>query len=140
MRPRRTPRTVRMMGRKMLTDMDTGVALEVNEIEIVEKGMNFASTWFQQILQIAGIASPQRIRVVKFLMENMISGENIIVMTQRQIAQKSGISYPTVAATIQELKKLGLVEIQTGSIRFRSDKEIGINNKNEMCILLRFKK
>lgn len=135
-RPKKKERSIKITER-ILEDPNSKEKIKANEIEVFESELNFTQAWFSQVLQIAGILSPARIKLVQYMLENMIPGENILVMTQRQIAKNSGISYPTVAQTIQVLKKMGLVETKTGAIRFVLDK---LNQgSSEMYILLKFR-
>lgn len=136
-RPRKKEHSI-SINERILDDPVTQEKIKASEIEIIEPGVNLTQTWFNLILQLSGILSPSRTRLVKFMLGNMITNENILIMTQREIAQKSGISYPTVAATIQELKKLGIVETKTGAVRFITDRIIQGDDK-EMYILLKFR-
>lgn len=134
-RPRKKERSI-SINERILEDPNANEKIKASEIEIIEPGLSFAQAWFTVILQMAGISSPARIKLIQFMLENVIPGENILVMTQRQIAKKSGISYPTVAQTIQVLKGLGLVETRIGAIKFVTD-QLAMND-DEMYLLLKF--
>jgi hypothetical protein len=97
-----TSKKQKFIGYKTLVDPETGEAypMQINVIE--ERDFNFHKIWFQHFVNgIDGIAN-QKLRLAFWIIDNL-DKENQLVMTQKVLAEKSGISYETVNRTIKAL-------------------------------------
>ena len=71
-------------------------------IDIEERDANFHKLWLGHILSVdRSYRKPENASSVLIL--DHLDSNNLLPMTQRQIANKSGISYQTVSRTLQAL-------------------------------------
>jgi transcriptional regulator with XRE-family HTH domain len=116
-----TRKKLKVIGTKTYIDQQTGEICEMNVMNIEDRDANFHKIWLGHIIQALDMIGNQKIKVLNFLMENLNS-ENQLVMTQRKIAQKSGISYSTVAETMKALQEADfLVKINSGAYQINPD-------------------
>jgi len=97
-----TTKKQKFVGYKTLVDPETGETypMQINVLE--ERDFNFHKIWFQHFVNgIDGIAN-QKLRLAFWIIDNL-NKENQLVMTQRAIADSSGMSYETVNRTIKAL-------------------------------------
>ena len=97
-----TSKKQRFIGYKTLVDPETGETypMQINVLE--ERDFNFHKIWFQHFVNgVDGIAN-QKLRLAFWIIDNL-DKENQLVMTQRAIAENSGMSYETVNRTIKAL-------------------------------------
>jgi DNA-binding transcriptional ArsR family regulator len=71
----------------------------------VEKDTNFVKVWLGHMLAALDEIGNKKIEVVKFILENMDKRTNLLIMTQKEISEKSGVSYRTVNRTIKALEE-----------------------------------
>ena len=71
-------------------------------IDIEERDFNFHKVWLQHILNSIDLIGNQKTKLAFWIIEHL-NKENQLTMTQRQIAQKSGISLDTVRLTMKAL-------------------------------------
>ena len=99
-----TTKKQKFVGSKTLIDPNTGESYPVQVNVIEERDFNFHKVWLQHLVNGLDSISNQKLRLAFWIIENL-DKENQLIMTQRTIAEKSGISYQTVSRTITELCK-----------------------------------
>lgn len=97
-----TRKATKIVGTQTYINSDTNEAVEMNVIQIEERDANFHKIWLEHIIHSLDIIGNQKIRLAMWLIQQMNS-DNQITMTQRQMAQKSGISLDTVKRTVKSL-------------------------------------
>ncbi len=131
-----TRKKLKVIGTKTYIDQQTGEICEMNVMNIEDRDANFHKIWLGHIIQALDMIGNQKIKVLNFLMENLNS-ENQLVMTQRKIAQKSGISYSTVAETMKALQEADfLVKINSGAYQINPDVLFKGGKNNRLRVLL----
>lgn len=118
-----TSKKQRFVGTKILTDPETGeeYPMQLNIIE--DRDFNFHKVWLQHLVNSLDNISNQRLRLAFWIIDNL-DRENKLTMTQRAIAEKSGMSYQTVSRTmraLQEGKPAFLVKINSGAYQVNPD-------------------
>ena len=118
-----TSKRMKLVGQKTLVDRDTGeeIPMQMNVVE--ERDFNFHKVWLQHLIHSFDEIVNQKLRLAFWIIENL-NKENQLVMTQRKIAEKSGISYQTVSRTIRLLtegKPPFLQRINAGAYRVNPD-------------------
>lgn len=89
--------------------------MQMNVIE--ERDFDFHKVWLQHLVNSLDEISNQKLRLAFWIIEHL-DRENKLTMTQRVIAEKSGMSYQTVNRTIKALQKGNpsfLVKINSGA-------------------------
>jgi hypothetical protein len=141
-----TSKKQKFIGYKTLIDPDTGETypMQINVVE--DRDFNFHKIWFQHFVNsIDGIAN-QKLRLAFWIIDNL-NKENQLVMTQRVIAEKTGISYETVNRTMKTLckkdKKSGTAFLQKmhgGAYRVNPEVIFKGSYSNRMGICYQYRK
>ena len=97
-----TRKKVKVIGTETYIKQATGELKEMQLIDIEERDFNFHKVWLQHILNSIDLIGNQKTKLAFWIIENL-NKENQLTMTQRQIAQKSGISLDTVRLTMKAL-------------------------------------
>ena len=114
-----TAKKQKFVGVKNLVDPETGehYPMQMNIVE--DRDFNFHKVWLQHMVTSLDNISNQRLRLAFWIIENL-DKENKLTMTQRSIAQKSGMSLQTVSRTMKALQEGEfpfLVKINSGAYR-----------------------
>lgn len=131
-----TSKRMKLVGHKTLVDRDTGeeIPMQMNVVE--DRDFNFHKVWLQHLIHSFDEIVNQKLRLAFWIIENL-NKENQLVMTQRKIAEKSGISYQTVSRTIRLLtegKPPFLQRINAGAYRVNPDVLFKGSHSNRMGI------
>ena len=97
-----TRKKVKIIGTETYIKQSTGELKEMQLIDIEERDFNFHKVWLQHILNSIDLIGNQKTKLAFWIIEHL-NKENQLTMTQRQIAQKSGISLDTVRLTMKAL-------------------------------------
>lgn len=98
----KTSKKQKFIGSKVLVDLDTGekYPMQLNVIE--DRDFNFHKVWMQNLIYSLDEISNQKLRLAFWIIDNLNS-DNQLIMTQRKIAEKTGISLQTVSKTMKIL-------------------------------------
>ena len=114
-----TSKKQKFVGYKTLIDPETGESYPMQMNVIEERDFNFHKVWLQHLVNSLDGISNQRLRLAFWIIDNL-DYENKLVMTQRAIAEKSGMSLNTVTKTMKALQEgtpSFLVKINSGAYR-----------------------
>ena len=81
----------------------------------INKDSNFMKIWLGHIMAALDEVGNKKLKVVKFLLENMDKRTNLLVMTQREMADNIGVSSRTVNLTLKALEKANFLTAKTGA-------------------------
>lgn len=113
----------KFVGSKEFIDRDTGELVPMQVVEVEDRDFNFHKVWLQNFLMsLEGICN-QRLRLAFWILDNLDS-ENKLVMTQQDIANKSGLGIATVKRTmniLQSGKPSFLQKMHSGAYRINPD-------------------
>ena len=134
-----TTKKTKVIGKETYINQQTGEIQEMNVIDITENtDANFHKIWLGHILAALDIIGSQKIKVLNYFLENM-NKENLIVATQRKIADDTKTSIQTVSLTIKALKEANiLVQVQSGVYRINPNVIFKGYNNSRMNILYRY--
>ena len=133
-----TRRKVKVIGKQEYIDPRTGQIKEMQVIDIEDRDANFHKVWIEHILNSIDLIGNQKTKLAFWLI-NQLDKENKIVMTYRQIAQKSGMSYQTVYRTMNALIDANfLVKINGGAYRINPEVVFKGGTSARMDILLQY--
>ena len=96
-----------------------GEVIPAQVTQIEERDFNFHKIWLKNFLQSIDDIANQKLRLAFWIIDNLDS-ENKLVMTQRVIAEKSGMSLGTVIRTMRALQEGSpafLQKINSGAYR-----------------------
>lgn len=112
-----TRKKVKVIGTENYIKQDTGEIKEMEVINVEERDFNFHKVWLSHIINSIDLIGNQKTKLAFWIIENL-NKENQLIMTQRKIAEKTGMSIQTVSLTIKALIESNfLVKINSGAYR-----------------------
>ena len=133
-----TRKKVKVIGTESYINQATGEINEMQVIDIEERDANFHKLWLGHILQTMDLIGNQKTKLAFWILDNL-DAENQLVMTYRQIVEKSGISYDTVSRTMKSLIDSNfLVQINRGAYRVNPDVLFKGGKGARMNVLLKY--
>lgn len=135
-----TTKKQKFVGTKILIDPETNepYPMQLNVIE--DRDFNFTKVWLQHLVNSLDEISNQKLRLAFWIIDNL-DKENQLVMTQRQLAEASGISLKTVSRTMQALcegKPAFLQKINSGAYRVNPEVMFKGSHSNRMGIIYKY--
>lgn len=118
-----TTKKQKFVGYKTLIDPETGESYPMQMNILEERDFNFHKVWLQHLVNSLDGISNQRLRLAFWIIDHL-DRENKLTMTQRAIAEQSGVSLDTVSRTIRALQEGSpafLVKINSGAYRVNPD-------------------
>lgn len=110
-----TRKKVKVIGTQTYINQSTGEINEMQVIDIEERDANFHKLWLGHILNSIDLIGNQKTKLAFWILDNLNS-ENQLIMTQRQIADKSGISIQTVSRTLSALINSNFLKQQQSGV------------------------
>lgn len=133
-----TRKKVKVIGHETYIKQDTGELAEMQVVQIEERDANFHKLWLGHILQSIDLIGNQKTKLAFWILDNLNS-ENQLIMTQRKIAEQSGISYQTVSLTLKALIESNfLIKINSGAYRVNPDVLFKGGKQNRLNVLLQY--
>lgn len=135
-----TTKKQKFVGVKNLVDPETGehYPMQMNVLE--DRDFNFHKVWLQHLVNSLDSISNQKLRLAFWIIDHL-DKENKLVMTQRAIAEKSGMSLQTVSRTLKALQDgtpAFLVKINSGAYRVNPDVLWKGSHSNRMGICYKY--
>lgn len=134
-----TSKALKAISHRKLLDQDTGEIVEVGHVEIQERDANFEKIWLGHIIEAIDEIGSKKIEVLMWLFRNRNS-ENVVLGTNREIAELSGISYDTVATTMVALMRHDIIKRKPGRIYINPNVIFKGAYQQRMSILLTYAK
>lgn len=126
-------------GKEQWVNTKTGEIIEVDKVEKLVKRNNFMITYMTYMLDLFELLGTKKMKLVKYLLENMDKGNNIIVKTTRELAEETGISKPVIIETLKLLETNGPIVRKTGVIMLNPKLIHRGSNQKEKYLLTKFK-
>lgn len=100
----------RIIGREQFINQTTGEAVDMQIVESyeAEKDGNFYKLFLKEFIAALSPVANQKTRLCYWIISNLTK-ENLLLYTYRQIADKTGISYATVADTMKTLQSADFI-------------------------------
>ncbi|WP_281976280.1 replication/maintenance protein RepL [Halobacillus litoralis] len=137
-KPEKTRKKVKFLGTKEFIDAETGEKQEMQVTDIEERDANFHKIWLGHLLDTLDLIGNKKIKVAMFIM-NELNKENQFLGTHRYIAEKTGISLPTVTETMGALQDSNfLIKVRNGFYRANPDVLFKGGKSERMNVLLRY--
>lgn len=116
-----TSKKVKVIGTETYINQTTGELQEMQVVNIEDRDFNFHKLWISHIINSLDLIGNQKVKLAFWIIENL-NKENQLIMTYRQIAEKSGISLDTVRRTMTALIESNfLVKINNGAYQVNPD-------------------
>lgn len=98
----------------------------------------FMITYLSAIINLIDNLGNKKMQVVKYILKNMEKSNNTLIITSRELAEKSGTSLQTVTETLKTLEDAGIIKRRTGAIMIHSDLIHRGSANKEKALLTRF--
>lgn len=141
-----TTKKQKFVGYKELQDPQTGEVYPMQMNVIEDRDFNFHKVWLQHLINGLDEISNQKLRLAFWIIDNL-NKENQLIMTQRVIAEKSGISLQTVSRTMKLLCEPTnedtipfLQKINSGAYRVNPDVLFKGSHSNRMGVCYEYVK
>lgn len=86
------------------------------EAELDTRRNGFMITYMTAIISLIEKLGTKKMAVVKYIFENMSKSENTLIITTRELSEKSKVSKPVVIETLKILEDANLISRKTGAI------------------------
>jgi predicted Rossmann fold nucleotide-binding protein DprA/Smf involved in DNA uptake len=93
----------------------TGEIVEASTITKKIGRQGFMIAYLGAILSLLDIGG-KTMQVTKYILENMEQNSNYLLITSRELAEKSGASTTSVTKALKELESAGIIKRKTGAI------------------------
>jgi len=134
-----TRKKVKVIGTETYINQATGEITEMQVISIEERDVNFHKLWLSHILQTIDLIGNQKMRLAFWILDHL-NAENMLVMSQRQIAEKTGISLKTVSLTIRALIQADfLIKINNSAYMVNPNILFKGGKNSRLNVLLKYK-
>lgn len=134
-----TRKKVKVIGTETYINQATGEINEMQVIDIEERDANFHKLWLGHILNSIDLIGNQKTKLAFWILDNLDSN-NLLPMTQRQISDKSGISYQTVNRTLKALIESDFLQyVNWGCYRVNPEVLFKGGKNARMNVLIKYK-
>lgn len=93
----------------------TGQVVEANQLLTKTERQGFEITYLMYFFNLFNELGGQKYKVVEYILKNK-DNNNILIITQRELAKKCKVGLQTVNHTVKILKEAGLIQTKTGAI------------------------
>ena len=137
------------VGQDIWINERTGEKITFNQIIKKTSGNEFMITYLSTMINLIDRLGNKKMQVVKYILENMDKSTNTLIITTRELSNKTKVSKPVVLDTLKILEDAKIIARRTGSIMIHQHfKLINIltaaeniilgNEKKEKYLLVRF--
>ncbi len=116
----------------------TGEVIKANQIIKKTDRNGFMITYLSAIINLIESLGNRKMQVVKYILENMDKSTNTLIITNRELAEKSQVSLDTVVKTISILKKAKIITTRTGAIMITPELVHKGTKSKEQYLLTKF--
>lgn len=134
-----TRKKIKVIGTKQYLNKDTGEVQEFQVVNIEERDANFHKLWLAHILRSIDLIGNQKTKFAFWILDNL-NRDNQLIMTQRKMAEKSGMCLQTVSETIKSLTKSDfLIKINSGAYQINPEIIFKGGKSDRMNVLLQYR-
>ncbi|PZM66017.1 replication/maintenance protein RepL [Paenibacillus dendritiformis] len=125
-------------GKSRWQNLDTGEIIETDEVIKKTPRNGFMITYLSAIIQLIDSLGNRKMQVVKYILANMDKSTNSLIITTRELSEKSGVSIKTVVETLKTLEEAQIIARRTGAIMVHSSLVHRGGESKEKYLLARF--
>ena len=116
-------------------ELDPVEATVVDESYEEEVDIDFDKIWLASVLEALEQVGNKKFTVAHYILKNRDRNSNYLIQTQREIAEKCGVSLQTVSTTLRALEDADLIVGKSGIYQVNPDKLAYGENPKRMAIL-----
>lgn len=138
-----TSKKQKFVGVKEFLDPTTNTMVPMQITTIEERDFDFNKVWMRNLINSMDEIANQKMRLAFWIIDNL-NKENQLIMTQRKIAEKTGISLKTVSSTMKLLCEPAegnipfLQKINSGAYRVNPDVLFKGSHSNRMGVVMEY--
>lgn len=130
-----------VVGNQKYINPTTG---EIETFTIIEKNIskdfNWHKIWLQDVLNILDSFGNKKILVLTYLLKIMRNEDNTISGSYREIAEKCGVSLPTVSMVMNELISTDIIrKVATGTYQFNPSLIVKGSGEKRTNLLVKYR-
>ncbi|WP_283690495.1 replication/maintenance protein RepL [Clostridium perfringens] len=122
---------------------ETGEFEEIGQADMFFKpiGRNepFMITYLAEIINLIDNLGNKKMKVVKYILNNMSKSDNILLITNRELASKASVGINTVTETLKVLEKANIIQRRTGAIMISPKLLNNKKAKGEAIMMTKYK-
>lgn len=107
----------------------------INEEWEEEADINFDKIWLSSVFEALEQVGNQKMKVANYILNQRDKNTNYLIQTQREIAEKCGVSLQTVSRTLKALEQANLIVGKSGIYQVNPDKLARGKHNKRMAIL-----
>lgn len=111
----KTNKKVKVIGTQYYINAETGELEPMQVTSIEDRDFNFTKVWMKNFISTLDLIGNKKSKVAFWIIDNQ-NKENQITMTQRQISEATGISYPVVNETMKCLIEANFLKQQNWGV------------------------
>lgn len=116
----------------------TGEILQATEILKPIGRQGFMITYITEIINLLDTLGTKKMKIVKYLLQEMEKSNNTLLATTREIAEKTETSTKTVTETLKLLENTEIIQRRVGAIMINPRLIHRGGNSKEKALLTRF--
>lgn len=126
-----------ILGVRRLVDQETGEQVEAVHTVSEVVDINFHKVWIAHLIQALDIVGNKKMKVVNYILDNLDWSTNMLLKTQKEICDETGIGFNTVNTTIQKLVDVKFLKKKVGGVYMLNPEILayGGNNKRQHLLI-----
>lgn len=124
-------------GKDVWVNQRTGETIEADQVIKKVPRNGFEITYLAYFFDLFDKLGGQKYKVFKYILNNK-SSDNTLIITCRELAEKTNTSTNTVNATLKLLKEAGLITQRTGAIMLHPQLAHRGSDRKEAYLLQKF--
>lgn len=109
-----TQKKVKYVGKQGYINADTGEYKEMYVTDIEDRDFNFSKVWMKNFLLAMDIVGNQKTKVAFWIIDH--AKGNVIIGTQRDLAEQVGVSYQTLNTTLKLLMNADFLRMKQSGV------------------------
>lgn len=133
-----TSKKVKVQGSTKYINQETGEVENFEVIQVEDRDFNFHKLWLGHVITSLDLIGNEKIKVLTYLLETA-NRDNVIIGSQRAMAERIGVSVPTVNVTLKSLIESNLIRmVQQGVYVINPEVIFKGTRNNRMNVLLQY--
>lgn len=134
-----TRKKTKVVGCESYINSKTGEVVDMEVIEIEERDANFHKLWLGHVIAALNLVGNKKIQVINHMLGEM-NKYNQYIGTQRQIAERIGVSVKTVNAALSMLLKADFLKQENQGVYIINPDKVFRGGRNDrLNVLYRYK-
>lgn len=126
------------LGQDEWVNKRTGEVITANQVIKKTDRNGFMITYLSAIINLIDKIGNKKMDVIKYILNNMDKSTNTLIITTRELSEKSNVSRRIVLETLKILEDSNIIARRTGAIMIHPELIHKGNNEKEKFLLTKF--